>query len=190
MVVRGAESSLHTGLEVDRFHFGRVENRIRVGPNEAKFVATESSEFGFCPSEESRGFRLLCSVVVEPGASVVVDGEETIALVSYGPGEHARVIHMNAFSGFVVMPSEVSMSVFVRMGLDFGGQTVRAFAVLGGYSGEVNFVSGSNTERCEVEMAQFCMPPFPRVLPNLEFATPHTGGLIASRCAGAALRRF
>ena len=77
---------------------------------------------------------------------------------------------MDAFSGLEVITSEMGMSVFVRVGLDFGGQTVRALAVSGGNSGEVNFVCGSDAERSKVEMAQFGMPPFPRVLPDLEFA--------------------
>ena len=58
----------------------------------------------------------------------------------------------------------------MRVGLDLCSQTVRTFAVLGGDSGEVNSVSGSDAERSEVEMAQFGVPPFPRVLPSLEFA--------------------
>ena len=70
-------------------------------------------------------------MVVEPGASVVVDCEESITLVSNGPGKHARVVHVDALSGFVVIPSEMGMSVFVRVGLDLGGQTVRALAASG-----------------------------------------------------------
>ena len=42
---------------------------------------------------------------------------------------------MDAFSGLEVITSEMGMSVFVRVGLDLGGQTVRALAVSGGNSG-------------------------------------------------------
>ena len=170
MVIRGAEGSLDTGVEVNSFHFGRVENRIRVGPNETKMVATEGLEFGLRPGEKHWGFRLLRRVVVKPRAGVVVHGEKSITFVSNGPGEHARVVHVDTLSGLVVIPSEMGMSVFVRVGLDLGGQTVRALAVSRGNSGEVNFIRGSDAKRSKVEMAQFGMPPFPRVLSDLEFA--------------------
>jgi hypothetical protein len=157
-------------VKVDIFHFGRVENRIRVGPNETKLVCAGGLKLGLSSGKEYWGLGFLRGVVIEPQTGVIVDGEESITLVSEGPGEHARVVHVHAFSGFEVIPSEMGMSVFVRVGLDLGGQAVRALAVSGGNSGEVNFVCGSDAERGEVEMAQFGMPPFPRVLSDLEFA--------------------
>ena len=106
-------------------------------------------------------------MVIEPRASVVVDGEETVTLVSNGPGEHARVVHVDTLSGFVVMSSEVGMSMFVRVGLDLCSQAVGAFTVSGGHSGEVHFVLGSNAKGSKAEMAQFGMPSFPRVCSKL-----------------------
>ena len=89
MIVRGAESSFHTGLEVDIFHFGRVENGIGVGPNETKVIATEGFEFGFSSGKKHWSFGFLSSMVIVPRTGVVVDGEKSITFVSNGPGEHA-----------------------------------------------------------------------------------------------------
>ena len=109
-------------------------------------------------------------MVIEPRASVVVDGQEAVTLVPNRPGEHARIVHMHALSRLVVVASEMGMSMFMRVGLDLCSQAVGAFTVSGGHSGEVHFVLGSNAKGSKAEMAQFGMPSFPRVCSQLKFA--------------------
>ena len=109
-------------------------------------------------------------MVIEPRASVVVDGQEAVTLVPNRPGEHARVVHMHALSRLVVVASEMGVSMFMWVGLDLCSQAVGAFTVSGGHSGEVHFVLGSNAKGSKAEMAQFGMPSFPRVCSKLKLA--------------------
>ena len=45
MIIRGTESSLHIGADIDFLHLLRVKDRVRIRPDETQAVATGSLKF-------------------------------------------------------------------------------------------------------------------------------------------------